>query len=507
MSEWTYRFTDFLTGALLCELPLSGVTLADPLGEDGTFSATINLSSDVAKENGVGSLVQAYRTGVFAIRSVGDEAAPTVPWAGQVLKVSYSSADRVLSLTCSQIWQWVGKQLIELDLDWTDADQFEIVRDTLAYVLGRPNATIPINLGAGISGISKTKEWRARAGKTVEERLAPLMERANGPLLQFDGEYRTAIDTRFLLRQVISDNPPAPAAQRRLVFDFPNGNVSAYELDEDGAEQPVTNTKARAGLIRTIPDPKLRDRGNWTLNDAIDNGWKKNDLVRFDHPCTGAARYFVAERDIDPRSNNRNRGLWTLADSNSESTPYLNRDVVRYANANNCEHFYVASADIQHDPNRTEAEANPIDAPNWNEDDISPDGEGDWQEIDPKDRFVDVVHQIHDKRSNDDLLSEGWPRRTLYTKLEDTRHASDVEDASASLMRGKGKLALELVLRLAPTADPPYGTYRTGDYVWLQIEDPLRPLSLRRWSQIVQMDTTPLPSGEEEVTVTVDVTV
>lgn len=507
MSEWSARFTDFLTGQLLVELPFGGITLADPLGSDGTFDWSINCASDIARKNAVPELITAYRTAVFVIRRTAD-AAPTVPWAGQVLTDDYDSSSKTLDLSCSQIWQWVGPQLIEQDFRWDDIDQFDIVRDLLGYALNRPNANIPINLGAGQSGIRRTKDWRQRQGKTVAERLDPMAQRTNGPLLQFDGEYRTAIATRFLLRQIISDNPPAANAQRRLVFDFPNGNISAYHLKRDGTELPVTNTKARAQLVRTIPDPKLNDIGNWTISQAINTGFKKNDLVQFD-ACNGNARYYVAEQDMAPRSNRRNRGTWSLATSNSETNPYLQGDVVLYDDPDTdavCALYYVATADIQHNPDLDAHAASPVRLTGWGSDDISPEGDSRWNEINAKDRFVDVKHPIHDRESNDDLLSEGWPRRTIYESLDDTRDRSDVTDAAISSLRGKGHLANELTVQLAPDADPVYGTYRTGDYVWVQINDDIGQRFINKWGQIVQLDTTPLPSGGEQVVATLDVT-
>lgn len=506
MSEWAYRFTDFLTGTLLAEVPLGpGITLPDPLGEDGSFDATVNYRTAVSRDNGLGSLIRPYRTAVFCIRRT-EDALPTVPWAGQVLKRSVDSSAGTVTLSCSQLWQWVGAQLIERDFYFEDVDQSEIVRQVLAYVLGRPGADIDINLGAGDSGITRTKDWRQRAGKKVSERFEPMMGRTNGPLLHFGGEYRSDVRTRFLLRQIISNNPPAANARRDLVFDFPNGNVSAYKFDEDGTEQPVTDAKVRSGLIRTIPDPDLTDLGAWTMSAALNDGFKKNDLVRYDS-CLGKVRYFVAESDMGAKVNRRYRGVWSLATSNSEVNPYVQGDVVLYDDPDTdaaCSLYYVATSDIQHAPDLDAHAASPVRLTGWSGDDVSPDGESRWNEINAKDRFVDVVHNIHSRVTNDDLLTDGWPRRTLFEKIDDTRHADDVDEAAHALIRGKGQLARTMTLQLTPQADPVYGRYGTGDYVWLQIDDPDAGVNLRRWSQIVQMDTTPTAAQTEDVLVTMD---
>lgn len=209
--RYTYVTADLLTGAVLDELPLGGVSFSRALNDAGGLSGSFAYTARTAAL--LRPATTPARTALYALRD------NQVVWGGIIWTRRVDHDARIVTLGCADWWSYFDHRLIVATADFTLVDQNDIARTLLATA----QANVPDNLGitatTGASGRVLTRAFADFNYSTVAAQLAQLAEDEGGPDIRFD---TTGSLTDGIQRRMAIGTPRLgrSSAESGHVFDY-----------------------------------------------------------------------------------------------------------------------------------------------------------------------------------------------------------------------------------------------------------------------------------------------
>jgi hypothetical protein len=200
-TSYTYLIADLRTGAILDELPLSGVQFDKKLNDAGTLRGQLRVDDPEIRIREPRLLAEPGRTALYVDRG-GD-----LVWGGIVWTSRYSSAGGVLELTAADFLSYFDHRLV-LDpadlsrpVSFTGTDQLAVARGLLAQAQTPEAGDLGVVVtGPGSSGVLRTVSYASADLKSVAEVLRDLADTDDGFDFAFDVRYDESGQPERLLR-------------------------------------------------------------------------------------------------------------------------------------------------------------------------------------------------------------------------------------------------------------------------------------------------------------------
>lgn len=304
--RWTYLTADLRTGVLLEELPLGGVRYSRGLNGPGTLTGAFAYTARSAAL--LRPATTPARTALYALRD------GQVMWGGILWTRRVDHDRRVVSLGCADWWSYFEHRLIASTLDFTAADQNDVVRAILTATATGTGADIGIVASTGTSGraLDRTFDWfnYTRAA----DALGQLAEDEGGPDLRFDtvGSLTTGITRQLLIGR---PHLGRDATTTGIVLDYGGEGAGLAQLveDEDGTTVESTHYALGPGseeakLVGVASDAALVGYG-WPVLEGTTS--YSDDALDSDAAIDAKARADLAARN----------GVRTLPSGSTRSLP------------------------------------------------------------------------------------------------------------------------------------------------------------------------------------------
>jgi len=261
-ATYTYLIADLRSGAILDELPLSGVSFDKKLNDTGSFRAQLSVDDPEIRLREPRILTEPGRTAIYVDRD-GD-----LLWGGIVWTSRYSAANGTLELGAADLLSYFEHRLV-LDpanltatVPFTDVDQVEIARGLVSLAQSHPGGDLGIVFaGAESSGVPRTVEYPASDLKPVADALRDLANADGGFDFTFDVRYgETGEPERFLrIGFPRLGQPGAP-----YVWEY-GANLVDFTWPSDAASM-ATRVLAQGGA--PVAEDTSALRAGWPLLEA-----------------------------------------------------------------------------------------------------------------------------------------------------------------------------------------------------------------------------------------------
>lgn len=277
MPEYTYRFADLLSDADVAELELEDVRFDRRIIQPGAFTASITVTNwDIATQ--VKKIVPA-KTVVHVYRDA-DIWGTYIIWS---MRMSSSSRSGVkVEFSGASLESWLDRRLVDLDLVFTNEDQFDIARALLdqaqtGWTPYEPSANLGITYNNDMSGVLRDRTYYATDAASAGQRLKELANVDNGFEYMINTFYDPETQTRarrLLLSDVLGEG------NSTLVYTYP-GSILSYDITFD-ASDAATAWWARGDTIDddvTGSSYPLMTGGPVLATDWLDNAFPHLDKV------------------------------------------------------------------------------------------------------------------------------------------------------------------------------------------------------------------------------------
>jgi hypothetical protein len=246
MPEYSYRFANLLSDSDVAELELSNVKFDRRIIIPGSFSGTVAVTNlDIATQ--VKKIIPA-KTIVHVYRDA-DIWGTYIIWSMRVRSTSRGPV--TVEFTGASLESWFYHRIIDVDLNFTFTDQFEIARQLVYNGLIGWNpyaaaANLHINLDDNMSGVQRDRTYKLSEAASIGQRLEELANVENGFEYMINTYVDTETNTRerdFVIDQFLGDE------NGDFVFTYP-GAISGYEVNYD-ASDAATAWWARGDTVDT----------------------------------------------------------------------------------------------------------------------------------------------------------------------------------------------------------------------------------------------------------------
>lgn len=258
--DYRFVFADLVTGQLLEELPLSGVSLGRQLGGGGEFSASLVLTSDLMKLRPWEVTAPAKRM-VWTVRD-GVPIGCHVIWTRR-----WSPSSRTMSLGGAEVWSVLRKRDVLKTVSFSNFDTGVMAGQLVTGAQDEWGAQLNITADGSSSGVKVSRTIYASEHRKVADEVDQLSVMGDG----FSFDLRPWADGDVYRLQFRVN----PGASGGLAASWP-GNIRDFELISDGSSTVTALTVLGGGDLaslgvaqgRTV-DPGALDDGYPILDGAI----------------------------------------------------------------------------------------------------------------------------------------------------------------------------------------------------------------------------------------------
>jgi hypothetical protein len=239
MATYRYLFADVLTGSVLAELPLYGVSFSKYLSKAGNFTGTYPLYSTQLDNADVLNATLPGRTAIYIERN------GALVWGGIIWTRLWQSDQRVLEMTAQTFESYLYKQVIERTQSFVNVDQKNILALLVSNMQSKSSANIGITVPGTFSSsiVRSTTFWDYETwtyGRAAEN----LAGYADGLDWYIDVQYGSL--GAPIKQLTIGDVLGQPQTTTQLAWDYP-GTVSKYTLPESASQGATTVIGVGAG--------------------------------------------------------------------------------------------------------------------------------------------------------------------------------------------------------------------------------------------------------------------
>jgi hypothetical protein len=264
MPAYTYLAADTMTGTLLAELPLSGVTYDLRVNDSAQMHATLPLDSLRAAID----LTEPDRLAIYVMR--GD----TCQFGGILWGWQYAQGTRTLTIDCGDFLSYLDRLFITSDLTYAAVEQLAIARSLVSYGMGKGGSNLsPAFTGATTSGITRDRNYVGLDEVSVGQRLRELSAVDQG----FDFRISARMEGNYPRRTVQFGYPTLGRAwpASRVVFEVDADSTDFTFTKDGGSSASVVYAVGGIPTGGTVPptytadDPTIRTAGYPRLEYAV----------------------------------------------------------------------------------------------------------------------------------------------------------------------------------------------------------------------------------------------
>lgn len=241
MPAYTYYAADTMTGRLLAELPLEGVSYELVVNDAGKMSARLPLVRAVPDV--LNNLVPG-RTSIYVDRD------GTLVYGGLLWGRKYSSGSPTIALDCQDFLSYLDHLYITSDLNFSQIEQLAIGRALVDYGMKKGGSDLGLEyLGDTASGVLRDRSYLGLDRKNLGEALRQLAAVDNG----YDFRFGVRWNSGYLRRTVQFGYPGLgrKLAVSRLVFEY-ESDLQSFDYNEDAASS-ANVIYAVGGVSDTAP--------------------------------------------------------------------------------------------------------------------------------------------------------------------------------------------------------------------------------------------------------------
>lgn len=272
---WSYLVADLRTGAILDELPLSGVRWSKTLNGTGSFTGTWQLGP--AERRDAYTLTTPAKTAIYALRD-------GVPmWGGVVWTRRYNSATGTVDLGAGDFGTYFDHRKVvpfllgaagdvtyvaKQQVTFAAVDQNDIARQLIALAQSHAGGDIGIEVDTATSGILRDRTYFGYELQGVRDVIDALCNVIDGPDYLFDVAAGSTEQPRRVLRL---GDPHLGQQGSSHVWEY-GGNVSDYIWPSDGSSM-TTRTYAvgdgiEQGALIAFSEDFDRYNNGWPLLES-----------------------------------------------------------------------------------------------------------------------------------------------------------------------------------------------------------------------------------------------
>lgn len=259
-----YLFGDIGTQEIIAELPLTGVSMDNKLNDWGVFRGTIHY--DTSGINNADIQAATLPGKCFVVCERGD-----VPiWDGIVWTSVYDSQSKSQNITARGYEAYPEKQVIRVNLSYTDTEQRNIFTDLWNNMQSDPNRNIGITVPSSfMTVVPRTLNVLATEYKNYGQVMSGIADGNDG----FDWTIKTTKVNNSYVRNLRIGYPILGTTDATgLSFDYP-GNITNYWKTLN-----ITQAATHLFLLGAGEGTDMKV-GTATQSDLIANGFKRYDLV------------------------------------------------------------------------------------------------------------------------------------------------------------------------------------------------------------------------------------
>jgi hypothetical protein len=193
VASYTYLIADLRTGAVLDELPMSGVSFGKRLNDTGSFRGQLRVNDPGIRVREPRLLTEPGRTALYVDRD------GQLLWGGIVWTTQYSAANATLEIGASDFLSYLERRLVlnhpvaeSGTVEYVNTDQLQIAAGLVALCQQHPGGDLGIEVrGTLSSGVTRTVHYGASELKPVADALRDLANADQGFDFAVDVEYGT----------------------------------------------------------------------------------------------------------------------------------------------------------------------------------------------------------------------------------------------------------------------------------------------------------------------------
>lgn len=272
---WTYLVADLRTGAILDELPLTGVRWSKKLCASGSLSASWQLGPATTRD--AYTLTTPCKTAIYAVRD-------SVPmWGGIIWTRSYDSSTGKLGISAGDWWTYFNHRKVipflttyagdtafvaKQQVTYVDLDQNDVAEALVSLAQSHQGGDIGIQVDSTGSGILRDRTYHGYELASVGDVLGKLASVENGPDMMFDVAQGPTDQPRRLLRL---GSPWLGQQGSAHVWEV-GGNVESYTWPSDGSAMATRTYAVGNGIEDAAPIAFTEDfsryNAGWPLLEA-----------------------------------------------------------------------------------------------------------------------------------------------------------------------------------------------------------------------------------------------
>jgi hypothetical protein len=244
MPTYRYYACDTLTGEILAELPLVGVTFSIVVNDSGEFSATLPLAAAPY----LVQVTQPGRTSVYIERD------GVLVYGGIIWGRQYDATAGTMTLDGSDFLSYCDHLIISDNLNFAQIEQLAMFRSLVQYGMNKGGSDLSLAfLGATASGMKRDRTYASTDLSVLGDMLRNLSALDGG----FDFIFGVRWEGDYPRRTVTLGYPSLgrPLAQSLLYFEYET-DLSALTFSEDAASSAST-IYAVGGVLATAPSGTL----------------------------------------------------------------------------------------------------------------------------------------------------------------------------------------------------------------------------------------------------------
>lgn len=232
-ATYTYLLADLRTNAILAELPLDPEQgFETKLSGYGQFACSLNLKAKGLAGLNLPGVLKGGRSALYIDRE------GVLVWGGILWRGRRAQAEHRVRLQFMEFESYFHRRLIIADYKPTATDQFTIARQLITTAQARTGGDIGVNVGSGLSGIVRDREYLRSSLPRVGEMLRELSEVENGFDFYISVAWSGDVPTKTL--QLGYPRLGRGASASGLVFESP-GNIVEWNDEWDAFSDSATD--------------------------------------------------------------------------------------------------------------------------------------------------------------------------------------------------------------------------------------------------------------------------
>jgi len=230
MADYRYLFVDLLGNTVQAELPLTQVNFTQALNSAGSFQGSVLLTGLLPTTNVIAATVPAF-SAIYVERN------GLLVWGGVIWSREYDSANQTMQFSAQEFESYFSHRVIATNLVYENVDQFAVAQGIVNTVQAAASGNIGVTVGTNSSGVNISRSFYSYELKSALSALQDLSKSSTGFDFRIKVSYGAA---KNIVKELQLGYPRLgtvynAANPNALVFEFPAGNVLAYNYPEDGS--------------------------------------------------------------------------------------------------------------------------------------------------------------------------------------------------------------------------------------------------------------------------------